>query len=290
MIQRKDSLGFMDIMRGKYKVNEPEYIKKQLRGMTEEERIKLETMDFEEIWHLLWGSDTESSKRYAHDRITSRQKLAELRAGVELVTGVRYTLSDLLRQEPVIYKTPEWGFPKGRRDPHELDIQCAFRELEEETGITEDEIMKVTNVSPLIEQFYGSNGVHYRHSYYIAQYIGHRSIDFDVLNTEMAREIGNLKWVNLDEANLLLRPENVEKHAILLKLSNLLTNFLPVFRTELYGVRMSANENTNGEQEYVFTSRVSAGNTAVPGNTAVAGNTTRFFGGRQNTRRIQHTD
>jgi hypothetical protein len=45
MIQRKDSLGFMDIMRGKYKVSEPEYIKKQLRGMTREERKKLETMD-----------------------------------------------------------------------------------------------------------------------------------------------------------------------------------------------------------------------------------------------------
>ena len=32
MIQRKDSLGFMDIMRGKYKVNEPEYIRKQILG------------------------------------------------------------------------------------------------------------------------------------------------------------------------------------------------------------------------------------------------------------------
>jgi ADP-ribose pyrophosphatase YjhB (NUDIX family) len=201
MIQRKDSLGFMDIMRGKYKINEPDYIKKQLRGMTEEERTKLETMDFEEIWHLLWGSDTESSKRYAHDRITSRQKLTELRAGVELGTGERYTLSDLLRQEPVIYKTPEWGFPKGRRDSNELDIQCAFRELAEETGITEDEVLKLTNVAPFIEQFHGSNGIHYRHSYYIAQYIGDRNISFDALNPEMAREIGEGKGIVVRRPN-----------------------------------------------------------------------------------------
>jgi ADP-ribose pyrophosphatase YjhB (NUDIX family) len=125
----------MDIMRGKYKVNEPEYIRKQLRGMTGVERQKLLTMDFEEIWHQLWGSDTECSQRYAHDRVISKQKLAELRGGIEGSDGTKYTLADLLRQEPVIYDTPEWGFPKGRRDPYETDLQCAFRELEEETGI-----------------------------------------------------------------------------------------------------------------------------------------------------------
>jgi 8-oxo-dGTP pyrophosphatase MutT (NUDIX family) len=285
MIQRKDSLGFMDIMRGKYKINEPDYIKKQLRGMTEEERTKLETMDFEEIWHLLWGSDTESSKRYAHDRITSRQKLTELRAGVELGTGERYTLSDLLRQEPVIYKTPEWGFPKGRRDSNELDIQCAFRELAEETGITEDEVLKLTNVAPFIEQFHGSNGIHYRHSYYVAQYIGQRDISFDALNIEMAREIRNLAWKNLDEAVSLLRPENIEKRASVLQISELLRSFSPVIRTELHGIPrgICENENTSGEQEYVFTSRDQR-DSGIQGG---LDKTKRFFGARQTTRRIQ---
>jgi len=278
MIQRKDSLGFMDIMRGKYKVNEPDYIKKQLRGMTDEERKKLETMEFEDIWHLLWGSDAESSKRYAHDRITSKQKLAELRAGIDLDTGERYTLNDLLRQEPVVYKTPEWGFPKGRRDPHELDIQCAFRELEEETSIVESELLKVINVAPLIEQFYGSNGIHYRHSYYIAQYVGERNISFDALNPEMAREIGNLKWADLTEAIELLRPENVEKKSILLQLYGLLKNFMPVIKTELYGNLL--NENNNGEQQRDYVYKSSG---TVQGQ---VDRTKRFFGARQVASRI----
>jgi 8-oxo-dGTP pyrophosphatase MutT (NUDIX family) len=282
MIQRKDSLGFMDIMRGKYKVNEPDYIKRQLKGMTEEERNKLETMEFEEIWHLLWGSDTESSKRYAHDRITSKQKLAELRAGIQLPTGESYNLIDLLRQEPVIYKTPEWGFPKGRREPHELDIQCAFRELEEETGITENELLKVVNVNPFIEQFYGSNGIHYRHSYYIAQYIGERKITFDALNPEMAREIGNLAWKDLDEALQLLRPENLEKKAIVIQLSNLLKNFSPVIKNNLKGVILNENENDIEKQEYVFTSEFSRG--IQEG----LDKSKRFFGARQTTGRIQN--
>ena len=278
MIQRKDSLGFMDIMRGKYKVNEPDYIKKQLRGMTEDERKKLETMEFEDIWHLLWGSDAESSKRYAHDRITSKQKLAELRAGIELDTGERYTLNDLLRQEPVVYKTPEWGFPKGRRDPHELDIQCAFRELEEETSIIETEVLKATNIAPLIEQFYGSNGIHYRHSYYLAQYIGDRNISFDALNPEMAREIGNLAWKNLDDAINVLRPENTEKRAILEQLSTILRYFQPVIKSELYGKLLNENASEEQQRQYVYRS-----SGAVQ---EQVDRTKRFFGARQVAGRI----
>jgi 8-oxo-dGTP pyrophosphatase MutT (NUDIX family) len=301
MIQRKDSLGFMDIMRGKYKVTEPEYIKKQLRGMTERERERLLNDEFEDIWNDLWGSDAESSMRYAHDRIVSKQKLAELRAGIENPSGDTYTLADLLRQEPSVYKTPEWGFPKGRRDACESDIDCAFRELFEETSISSDELWKVINVAPLIEQFYGSNDVHYRHSYYLAQYIGKRDIHFDILNTEMAKEIGSMAWKPLDEAIILLRPENVEKRGILVQLAGILRNFLPVFRDTLVGERLAlVNENTGEEQQerYVFTSKSYSGHTGgyhgTGGATATstgAANTRverpkRFFGTRQTYRRV----
>jgi 8-oxo-dGTP pyrophosphatase MutT (NUDIX family) len=298
MIQRKDSLGFMDIMRGKYKVNDPDYIRKQLRGMTQDERKKLETMEFEDIWHQLWGSDAESSQRYAHDRIISKQKLAELRAGIRLPSGDTYTLLDLLRQEPALYKTPEWGFPKGRRDPHETDIKCAFRELEEETSILESELLKVTNICPFIEQFYGSNNIHYRHTYYIAQYIGSRNISFDALNPEMAREIGNLAWKSLDEAIVLLRPENVEKRGILVQLANLLRNYSPVMNTNLVSLSIPkaspmaspmpkaslelSNENTSEEQQgyYVFTNQ---SDIPVPGKVE---NSRRLFGARSTVGRI----
>jgi 8-oxo-dGTP pyrophosphatase MutT (NUDIX family) len=273
----------MDIMRGKYKPNEPDYIKRQLRGMTNNERYRLEHHEFEQIWHDLWGSDMESSQRYAHDRLISKQKLAELRAGVELPTGERYTLSDLLRQEPSVYQTPEWGFPKGRRDPHETDMQCAYRELQEETGILEEELLKAVNVAAFNEQFYGSNSIHYRHTYYLAQYVGSRSISFDALNPEMAREIGNLAWKNLDEALLLLRPENVEKRGILIQLASLLRNFSPIIRNEVIGLSLeTGSENNENEQQeqYVFSVRIQKGLGSR------MDRTNRFFGARQTHRRI----
>lgn len=248
MIQRKDSLGFMDIMRGKYKLTDPTYIRKQLHGMTQSERDRLLNDDFDKIWSDLWGNDLESAQRYAHDRQTSKQKLMELRSGVELARGETYSLAELLRQEPAIYTTPEWGFPKGRRDPFESDAQCAYRELCEETNIHEDELWKITNVSPLEETFYGSNDIHYKHTYYIAQYVGDRQISYDALNKDMTREIGDLQWKPLDEALSLLRKENVEKRKILQQLTSLLKGTVPIFREQLVG------ENTDEEQQdrYVY--------------------------------------
>ena len=253
MIQRKDSLGFMDIMRGKYRINDPEYISKQLRGITQVERNRLLNDDFDDIWNDLWGGDTETSQRYAHNKHISKDKLTQLRNGVEISQDVKFTLADLLRQEPALYDTPEWGFPKGRRDLYESDIKCAYRELSEETGILEQDLLKVINIAPFIEQFYGSNNIHYRHTYYIAQYIGKNMIFFDEKNNEMTREIGNIVWKSLDEALVLLRPENVEKRGILIQLANLLRNFSPILYESLEG-QMIPFENKEGEQQekYVF--------------------------------------
>jgi 8-oxo-dGTP pyrophosphatase MutT (NUDIX family) len=282
MIQRKNSLGFMDIMRGKYKLSDPDYIRKQLHGMTAGERDQLLNDEFDQIWQTLWGPDTEHFNRYSHDRQTSKQKLLELRAGIEGPNGEMFTLADLLRQEPVVYETPEWEFPKGRRDPYETDIQCAYRELKEETGLDEEELWKLTNVHPFTETFYGSNNVHYRHTYYLAQYIGDHSISYDALNPEMAREIGNLKWMEIDEALAVLRPKSVEKKAILLQLASLLKNYVLLYRDTLSS--LPVGENTSGEQQYGFTGRVIT--RGVSGRSERPGKPRRFFGERQTYRKV----
>jgi 8-oxo-dGTP pyrophosphatase MutT (NUDIX family) len=224
-------------MRGKYKLKEPEYIRKQIRNMTEAERAILATEDFEKIWHDLWGADTESAQRYAHDRIISRDKLAELRAGIELPSGEKISLDDILRQEPIMYKSPEWGFPKGRRDPNESDMACAFRELQEETGIMENDILKLGNIAPLVEQFYGSNNIHYRHTYYLGQYVGKQDILFDETNLQMTREISSLAWKTIDEAIMLIRPENIEKRNMVIQLNHILSNYIPIMRPESVGIK-----------------------------------------------------
>jgi bis(5'-nucleosidyl)-tetraphosphatase len=44
-------------------------------------------------------------------------------------------------REFLLLKHPKrWDLPKGRLDPGESDLECALRELWEETGITKDQI------------------------------------------------------------------------------------------------------------------------------------------------------
>ena len=51
-----------------------------------------------------------------------------------------YDLESLIAESNTNWKTPEWGFPKGRRNYQETDIKCAFREFYEETGYDKDSL------------------------------------------------------------------------------------------------------------------------------------------------------
>src|SRR5210317_511140 len=55
MIRRKDTLGFIDFMRGKYSINNKDYIKNMIFQMTAEERELLKTLSFQELWIKVWG-------------------------------------------------------------------------------------------------------------------------------------------------------------------------------------------------------------------------------------------
>jgi len=54
MIRRKDTLGFMDFMRGKYSIYNKEYIINLLKEMTIIEKENLLKNDFDTLWNELW--------------------------------------------------------------------------------------------------------------------------------------------------------------------------------------------------------------------------------------------
>jgi hypothetical protein len=45
----------------------------------------------------------------------------------------------------------------------------------------------------------------------------------------MVREIGNIGWFNLNDALEKIRPDNIEKREVLLKVSSLLRNYCPLY-------------------------------------------------------------
>lgn len=229
LIQRKDSLGFVEILRSKYKLSDIQYIKKQLSGTTTTEREKLRTQTFDELWTGLWGVSTErNSQAYRNEKEASRTKFEVLRSGYTLESGEFVTLSTILDSITNNWETPEWGFPKGRLDSFETEFSCAAREVKEETGLTLQDFLPIRNLQPIQETFFGSNHIHYCHKYFIAYMPTVKDISIDPTNTHMAREIGDIHWFSLDDALRTIRPDNIEKKEILLKASSLLRNYCPL--------------------------------------------------------------
>jgi 8-oxo-dGTP pyrophosphatase MutT (NUDIX family) len=55
LIRRKDTLGFVDFMRGKYSIYNKEYILNMIKQMTNSEKHRLLNDSFSKLWEDLWG-------------------------------------------------------------------------------------------------------------------------------------------------------------------------------------------------------------------------------------------
>lgn len=210
MICRKDTLGFIDFMRGKYSVYNKDYIINMVKQMTVDERTRLLKDDFNELWKSIWGNK-EISNQYKMEEIVSKDKFNSLRLGIVNKTDF-YNLSSIVEacENDETWTEPEWGFPKGRRNFQEKDIECALREFQEETGFSK--IKFIENLLPYEEIFTGSNYKSYKHKYFIAymQYENTLTMgDFE------KSEVSNMCWKNYIDCVELIRPYNLEKKRML---------------------------------------------------------------------------
>jgi len=214
LIQRKDSLSFIEFIRGKYSHTDEEYICNLLQNMTQSEQARLVHHTFEEIWQEIWGN---VSKLQSHKN--------DYRKSEERFIMLKPTLPDLIQTYPSPWVEPEWGFPKGRRNSFEKDIHCAVREFVEETGLHEDDFIVIHNTKSISETYIGSNHVNYCHKYYLAMCKPTAHVKLDLDNVHMTREIGDIKWFSFDDAFAKIRPDNVEKREILLKSKKIMSQF-----------------------------------------------------------------
>lgn len=222
LIQRKDSLAFVEFIRGKYNPYEEEYLGRLLRGMTQKEQQNIVSKTFDELWQSVWG-ESSNLKSHKNDYDSSEKKFII----------IKNKLPELISSNKSNWVEPEWGFPKGRRNPHETDLNCAIREFQEETGLKRSDFTIIQNTYPISETFFGSNQVHYCHKYYIAICNKSVEVEMNMDNPHMAREIGAIQWCSLDDACSKIRPDNVEKREILLKAGKIMRNFHPVPTNDL---------------------------------------------------------
>jgi len=192
-------------MRGKYENRDTIGIQSLVDQATLGERTMLLTKGFAELWRNLWNGP--ASRRYQAEYEQSKAKFDVLLS--------RGTLAALCKASTTTWSEPEWGFPKGRRSSTESEITCALRETFEEAGVKRKDL-RVLDGGPLLEEYRGSNGICYRHRYWLAEAPSDLEVSMDSNNLDQAREISDVRWSRLEEAIELIRPYSIEKKAVLL--------------------------------------------------------------------------
>lgn len=218
LIKRKDSLAFVDFMRGKYNLDDVDFIINLFEKMTLEERIKIKEKSFIELWKYLWG--VKVANQYKNEEKLSNFKFNKLRDGYN-IEDTKIDIDYIINSCKTYYIEPEWGFPKGRRNYQEKDMMCAIREFEEETGYTKNDITVINNILPLEEIFTGSNYKSYKHKYFL----GYMNNNVIPKNIFQLYEISKIEWVSINEASNYIRDYNYEKKNILIQLNNLLKTY-----------------------------------------------------------------
>jgi 8-oxo-dGTP pyrophosphatase MutT (NUDIX family) len=218
LIRRKDSIGYVEFMRGKYNIYSKIYLENIISEMTQEEKERILTSDFSTLWKNLWGNDVNT--QYRGEEKNSRDKFEILKYGIS-TNEQDYSLESLINESKGKWLETEWGFPKGRHNNQEKDLLCALREFEEETGYSRLSINIIQNLMPFEEIFTGSNYKSYKHKYYVAYMENVNENQMSYQDTEVSK----MEWKPYNEAIELIRSYNLEKKEVLTRVETLLKNY-----------------------------------------------------------------
>jgi 8-oxo-dGTP pyrophosphatase MutT (NUDIX family) len=322
LIRRKHSLNYVEFVRGKYDINNSDYLERSFNFITNEEIKLIMANDFEYLWKDMWGSLSQTQKSvinslesdcidykktdviidssFSHTTLSnssetecreafpegseynkfqksfsllkapdscsliskknltgrrsildntiishsgqsvqksvefqeSKDKFENLKKGIIVKKNdinILVSFDTLIKRRIFNFEEPEWGFPKGRRNLKEKNIECAKREFEEETSLTQD-FYNILNITPLEETYLATNNIKYKHIYYISQINDNNiNLKIDKNNSVQQMEVSDIKWLNFDEAMNTIRSYNIEKKNILFNLHNSIKDIIETF-------------------------------------------------------------
>lgn len=222
MIERKDSLSYIEFMRGKYSsIYDIEYIKLLFSRFSNDELEKIKKYDFDLLWSKLWIHTETINQRIKKEYKKSKSNFKKLKEGY-ILDGAMVNINILIDGVNKTFPMNEWEIPKGRRRIYENNRECAIREFNEETNITKSKYSLYDNTIPLTEEYTGINGVRYKHVYYIGYVDKDIELYIDKKNKDQYTEIKDIKWFTKEEClNNIRNYDNNKK-----KIINLFFNFL----------------------------------------------------------------
>ena len=194
IIQRRDTLDFIQLLRFSNKLSDEE-IRQKISRITPKEAARLLTHTFDEIWEDLFID--KSNRTYITERNKARFNHKHL--FVEYKSEI----------EAPKNKELEWGIPKGRRKHKESGFDCAVREWQEETGFISSNI-QIINTRPFFYNLdYGFRKVCVECWLAKTKELLEPVYRRTSLRSYISEEVGDVKWVSTDQMDFL--PTEIQK-------------------------------------------------------------------------------
>lgn len=195
MIRRKESFGLSDFIYSKHNNYNPVILQNIIDEMTKTEK---------DLLLNIINNNVKEDEIKVPEQLKKKINIFNLNKDV-------YNIKNFINNSTTSWSEPEWGFPKGRRNYSEKELDCAFREFEEETGIAKDDIDLIENIVPYEEIYIGSNYKTYKHKYFIAK---SRDVNYDLSNFQES-EVSKIEWKSYEKCMEEIRPYNIEKKTLL---------------------------------------------------------------------------
>ena len=219
MVQRNCTPDYKELIRGKFEFENPEYIYKLVSRITWHEINAILTLSHKELYQGIEKFyKVRKNKQYYEKYKKAKENFQKL------IAGHQNSQCELIKFDKIIKRNnqthflePDWGFPKGRRNyrGNESDLDCALREVCEETGIPEHYYQLAPETINFTEVYRGTNDVQYAHKYYVAQCPNNVTYYIDPNNKHQVGEIRKMEWYTYEEAVDMIRPYHEEKKKVI---------------------------------------------------------------------------
>lgn len=223
LIRRKHTLGFLEFIRGRYNIENVDGIIFLFKQMTPDEINRIRNLTFDELWDDVWGDKQyKSTSIYYNEFLSSKEKFNKLKNDDSNSLSLNFYTENVVP----VWEFAEWGFPKGRRNMKENNMTCAVREFEEESGFCNDDFILLDGVDPIEETLIGTNGVNYRHIYYVALSTTDKEPSINALNKTQADEVGDIRYMNYEDTVQIVRPHHTDRQKIITQVYIYFINYL----------------------------------------------------------------
>jgi 8-oxo-dGTP pyrophosphatase MutT (NUDIX family) len=202
LVRKNNTFAFNSFVLQKHSRSNPQKILNLLNNMTFDEKLTLSTLDFGHIWHRFQFSNPKSPFLASHTKIKkedySRFVYCDTNFSRSFLSDRGTLLLELIERSH--FASDLWEIPKGRKNPREKDLNCAIREVSEETGISHNQYT-ILNDSP--KQITQSTKFVKYESYYFVAMAKDQSLKLPSppgLKLGSFPEITESRWVSLDSA------------------------------------------------------------------------------------------